>query len=160
MNPAMRYDVVPLVEVPRGDLRHSEGRGRGVVLVVHDEAVVADCMATLLRRAGFDARMAYDGTSALEMALTVTPELLVSDVGIWGIDGVQLAMAVVNAMPACKVLLFSSSETHENVESARAEGYDFPSLAKPVHPASVMKQVLACFGSCADGDGLRVVGGG
>lgn len=142
---AMRMEVVPLIEVPRGDLVHSEERGRGMILVVHDERVVADCMATLLRRAGFEARTAYDGTSALEIALEASPDLLVSDVGIQGIDGVQLAMAVVNSMPECRVLLFSSHETQRNVESARAEGYAFSSLAKPVHPASVMRQVMACF---------------
>jgi DNA-binding response OmpR family regulator len=141
----LRFEVVPLDDVPRGDLQHSEGRGRGLVLVVHGEVVVADCMATLLTRAGFAARTAYDGTSALELALTVTPDLLVSDVGIRGIDGIKLAMAIVNAMPKCKVLLFSSHETRAGMMSALEEGYDFPSLTKPVHPADVMKRVVACF---------------
>ena len=142
---SLRYQVVPLGDVPRGDLQHSDERGRGLVLVVHDEALVADCMATLLTRAGFVARTAYEGTSALEMALAMTPDLLVSDVGIQGIDGIKLAVAVVNAMPKCKVLLFSSYETHAGMVSAREEGYDFPSLVKPVHPADVMKRVTACF---------------
>lgn len=143
---AMKFEVVPLVEVPRHDLMHSEGRGRGMILVVHDERVVADCMATLLRRAGFEARTAYDGWSGLEMALAVSPDLLISDVGIRGIDGVHLAMLVVQAIPGCKVLLFSSCVTTDGVLNARAEGYDFSSLAKPVHPAAAMEQVLASFG--------------
>ena len=142
---AMTFEVVPLVDVPRADLMHSEGRGRGMILVVHDERVVADCMATLLRRAGFEARTAYDGRSGLEMALAISPDLLVSDVGIRGIDGVQLAILVVQAIPGCKVLLFSSYETSGGVLNARAEGYDFSSLAKPVHPAAAMEQVLASF---------------
>ncbi len=149
MAAAMRFEVVPLVEVPRGDLMHSEGRGRGVILVVHDEAVVAECMATLLRREGFAARTAYDGRSALEMALALSPEMLVSDVGIRGIDGVQLAMLVVQAIPGCKVLLFSSCETNGGVMNARAEGYDFSTLAKPVHPAVAMEQVMVCFRGAA-----------
>ena len=139
----MNFMIVPLSEVPRGDLRKSDGRDR--ILVVHDEVVVADCMKTLLCRAGFEAVAAYDGASALEMAFEKRPDLLVSDIGIREIDGIQLAMAVVNAMPECKVLLFSSYERSADVQSAREEGYDFPSLAKPVHPAEMMKQVLACF---------------
>ncbi len=141
----MRFDGVPLGDVPRGDLEHTEERGRGLVLVVHDEALVADCMATLLTRAGFAARTAYEGTSALELALAVSPDLLVSDVGIRGIAGSKRARALVNVRPACKVLLFSSDETSAGMMSAREEGYDFPSLAKPVHPAEMMKRVTACF---------------
>jgi CheY-like chemotaxis protein len=144
---ARRYEVVPVGEVPRGDLQHSDERGRGLVLVVHDEVLVADCMATLLRRAGFAVRTAYEGISALELALAVTPDLLVSDVGIRGMDGIKLAMAIVNAMPQCKVLLFSNYEMTDGMMSARAKGYDFPSLAKPVHPADMMKRVAACFAS-------------
>lgn len=129
---------------------------RKTALVVHDERVVADCMAILLTRAGFAVAAAYDGTSALEMALAMRPELLVSDIGIRGIDGIRLAMAVVEAMPECKVLLFSGHETDAEVESAREGGYDFLSLVKPVHPADMLKRVTACFGSRADGGRLRV----
>jgi DNA-binding response OmpR family regulator len=143
MMSAMNFAVVPVAEVPRGDVRRSDGRGR--VLVVHGDLLVADCIAMVLSRAGFDVEVAYDGPSGLERAYAMRPEMLVSDIALWGIDGTQLAMAVVNALPGCKVLLFSSHETGAEVLKARREGYDFPAMAKPVHPAEMMKRVLACF---------------
>jgi DNA-binding NtrC family response regulator len=145
MNSRMHIKVVPLNEVPAQDVRRSGEDSRPVILVVHDERVVADCMATVLSRAGFDTMVAYDGRRALELAFEVQPQLLVSDIGIREMDGIQLAMSVVNAMPECKVLLFSGHETSEILRGAYDQGYEFPWLAKPVHPAGVVKQVMACF---------------
>lgn len=145
MMPQMNWKVVPLAEVPREDLRRSDEQRQPVILVVHDEALVADCMAMLLARAGFTTRTAYDGSTALQLAFELRPELLVSDIGIRGMDGIQLAMAIVNAMPDCKVLLFSNHMTEERVARARADGYDFPWIAKPVHPAEMLRRVLECF---------------
>lgn len=141
--------VVPLGDVPREDLRHSDEEHAPVVLVVHDEELVADCMAMLLSRAGFVTRTAYDGKTALEMAFELQPELLVSDIGLREMNGIQLAMAIVNAMPDCKVLLFSNHETYDDVVSAREDGYDFPALVKPVHPADMLKRVKECFAGVA-----------
>ena len=141
----MNCKVVPLADVPQTDLLHSNEIHQPVILVVHDEALVADCMALLLARSGFKAHTAYDGRSALELAFQLRPALLVSDIGIRGIDGIQLAMAIVNTIRDCKVLLFSDHITQEQVARARAEGYDFPWIAKPVHPAEMHRRVLQAF---------------
>jgi CheY-like chemotaxis protein len=133
--------IVPLTEVPREDLRHSDEPQQPLILVVHDEEIVADCMTMLLSRSGFIARSAYDGKTALEMALDLRPDLLLSDISLRGIDGIQLAIAIVNAIPACKILLFSSHETYDDIVDAREEGYNFPALIKPVHPADMLKHV-------------------
>lgn len=145
MLPQLNCKVVPMTEVPSGDLRRSDEDRQPVILVVHDEVLVADCMAMLLARAGFTTRTAYDGSQALELAFELQPELLVSDIGIRGLDGIQLATAIVNAIPGCKVLLFSNQISEERVARARADGYDFPWIAKPVHPAEMLRRVLQSF---------------
>ncbi|MBW4037480.1 MAG: response regulator [Acidobacteria bacterium] len=141
MQSQLNYKVVPLGDVPREDLRHSDQDRQPLILVVHDEELVADCIATLLARSGFTARVAYNGKTALEMALDLRPELLLSDIGLRDIDGVQLAIAIVNAIPDCKILLFSGHDSYNDILTARQEGYDFPALLKPVHPADMLQRV-------------------
>jgi DNA-binding response OmpR family regulator len=143
---SLNVKVVPIAEVPVDDLKHSYERQRSVILVVHDEALVADCLATVLSRAGFATMTAYDGKAALEIAFAVPPDLLISDIAIREINGIELAMAVVNAAPECKVLLCSSHDTGDDLMRACAAGYNFSSLTKPVHPAEILKQVMACLG--------------
>ncbi|MES2391292.1 MAG: response regulator [Acidobacteriota bacterium] len=114
-----------------------------MVLIVDDESMVADTLAMILGRAGFATLTAYCGAAALEIAQAVPPELLISDVAMPGMDGIELAVAVVNTWPDCKVLLFSGHATAADLMAARSAGYSFPLLAKPVHPAEMVRQVQA-----------------
>jgi DNA-binding response OmpR family regulator len=141
MFPLLRYEVVSMSVVPLEDLRYSPEGHRPMVLVVHDDRMVAETLARILSRAGFATLTAYDGKSALELAMVVPPDLLISDVAIRGMNGAELAKAVVGMWPECRVLLFSSHETSATVEAACAAGYDFLSLTKPVHPMDVLNRV-------------------
>jgi CheY-like chemotaxis protein len=137
----LNVKVIPVEEVPSEDARLSPEQYRPVILVVDDEAMVADTLAAVLSQAGFAALTAYDGKAALELAITVPPELLISDIAMPKMNGIDLAMAVVDAQPECKVLLFSGNATDADLASARAAGYNLPLLTKPVHPEEMLKQV-------------------
>jgi CheY-like chemotaxis protein len=137
--------IIPIGEVPLDDLMHSSEPKRPVVLVVHSDRMVADTLAVVLSRAGYATLAVYDGKTALELAFAVPPELLICDVEISGLNGIELAMAIVNTMPECKVLLFSSYETSADLSLARAAGYKFSSLTKPAHPEEILKQVMKCL---------------
>jgi DNA-binding NtrC family response regulator len=56
-------------------------------------------------------------------------------------NGIELAMTVAEQFPTCKILLFSGHATGADLAEARAGGYDFPLLAKPVHPAEIVKYI-------------------
>jgi DNA-binding NtrC family response regulator len=86
-------------------------RNQSVVLIVDDERVIADTLSIILSRSGFSTMTAYDGESALELARAVYPDLLVSDVVMPEMTGVELAIAVTETVPGCKVLLFSGQAT-------------------------------------------------
>jgi DNA-binding response OmpR family regulator len=60
------------------------------VLVVDDDATVAEVVLTYLRREGYDARHAADGLAALEVAASYTPDLVVLDLMLPGIDGLEV----------------------------------------------------------------------
>lgn len=141
----LHVKIVPIAEVPLDDLMHSSELQRPVVLVVHGDMIVADSLAAVLSQAGFATLAAYDGKTALELALTVPPEVLICDIELSGIKGIELAMAIVNAVPNCKVLLSSSYETNADLTRARAAGYKFSSLTKPVHPTEILKRVMECL---------------
>src|SRR5579864_2422412 len=65
---------------------------KATVLVVDDERVIADSMTEILRRSGFDAVCAYDGPSALELALRITPDFVLTDVVMPRMNGIELAI--------------------------------------------------------------------
>jgi DNA-binding NtrC family response regulator len=119
-----------------------------VVLIVDDERVIADTLSIILSKSGFTVSTAYDGKSALEIAKAVTPELLISDVAMPGMDGVELAIALIKMMPECKVLLFSGQASSVDLLTvAHDSGYDFTLLTKPVHPTDMLRRVSECLQS-------------
>lgn len=141
----LNFTIVPIDEVPFDDARLSSERHRPVIMIVDDESVVADSLATILSRAGFATLTAYDGRTALELARAVPPELLISDVAMPAMSGIELAISIVTATPECKVLLFSGHATSKDLAAARSRGYNFPLIAKPIHPAEMVKRVQACL---------------
>lgn len=147
MAPLIKVVIVPLTEVPREDVE--ELITRPLVLVVDDEPLVADTLAAILSKAGFDTVAVYGASAALALTKGVQPALLISDVYMPGMNGVELAMTLVKSSPACRVLLFSGHATTEDLKEARAAGYDFPLLTKPVHPVEIIAHVSRYLGSPA-----------
>lgn len=116
-----------------------------VLLIVDDEAIIADTLAAIFRRHGFKVLTAYNGSDALKIALDSNPELLITDVAMPGMNGIELAICIVGADPACKVLLFSGHAASLDLTSAHLKGYDFALLAKPVHPMQMLARALECL---------------
>jgi len=144
MSSKIKFDVVPLAEVPKED--STSPRTRPVILVVDDEKVIADTLSVILSKSGFDTFPAYDGPAALGLALKLTPDLLISDVVMPGMSGIDLAIALFDAVPHCKVLLFSGqAATVDLLEEARRSGHNFTTLTKPIHPTDMLRRVSECL---------------
>jgi DNA-binding NtrC family response regulator len=112
------------------------------VLIVDDETIIADTLVAILARAGFDTRSAYSGEMAIEMARNFHPDLMITDVAMPGINGVEAAIKVREMLPTCKVLLFSGHGVSRHlVEWARAHDHHFELLVKPVHPEMLIAKV-------------------
>jgi CheY-like chemotaxis protein len=120
---------------------HSNGL-RPRVLVVDDEAVIADTLAEILSLSGFPAIAAYDGNGALGTALLQPPEMLITDVALPGMNGIELAITVKRVYPDCKILLFSGQATTADLlAAARRGGHQFTLLNKPVAPLDLLATV-------------------
>ena len=112
------------------------------VLVVDDERVIADTLAMILNQSGFEASAVYSGEKALEMASTLQPDMLISDVIMADLNGIDAAIRIRALLPTIKVLLFSGqAATADLLEKARHEGHEFEILAKPVHPQDLLNRL-------------------
>jgi DNA-binding NtrC family response regulator len=112
------------------------------VLVADDEQVIANTLAIILNRAGFEARAVYSGEDVLKALDSFQPDMLITDVIMTGITGIEAAIATRQRMPQCKVLLFSGqAATAGLLEKARHEGHEFEVLAKPVHPNDLLAKL-------------------
>jgi DNA-binding response OmpR family regulator len=132
--------VIPIKKAPPADT----SAYRPVVLVVDDESAIADTVTEILSRSGYAAMTAYDGNEALETALVTPPEMLVTDVMLPGMSGIELAIKVKRIFPECKILLFSGqASTMDLLANARNAGHHFSLLSKPVHPEELLARVAA-----------------
>ena len=112
------------------------------VFVVDDEKVIASTLAAILQLSGFVASFFVDPREALKLASQQCPQLLISDVMMPGMSGIELAIKMKEICPDCKVLLFSGqAATADLLQVAREQGYDFQLLSKPVHPTELLSQV-------------------
>ena len=109
--------------------------GRRRVLVVDDDRSIADSLALVLRCAGHDALAAYSAEDAVFILPDFLPDVVIADVIMGPIDGIDLAIYVAKLYPNCCVLL-SSGDLRSNKLIAKSieQGYRFPLLAKPVLP--------------------------
>ncbi|HZY62612.1 MAG TPA: response regulator [Edaphobacter sp.] len=112
------------------------------VLVADDEQVIANTLAIILNQAGFEARAVFSGESAVEALDSFQPDMLISDVIMTGMTGIEAAIIARSRLPKCKVLLFSGqAATADLLEKARAKGHEFEILAKPVHPTDLLAKL-------------------
>ncbi len=144
MGPEIEIEVVPLAEVPMEELSWPV-RDVPTVLVVDDELLVCETVAAVLATSGLRVFKADNATAALEIVRRGSPDLLLTDVMMPGVTGVELAMTVATEFPGCRILLFSGHASANDLAAARNGGFDFPLLAKPVHPVELLRQVFHCL---------------
>lgn len=112
------------------------------VFVVDDEPVIATTLALILRAAGFDTQSFTNPLEALDAANAGQPTLLISDVHMPQMFGIELAIRVIAKNPKCKILLFSGQASTSNlIEKARSQGNDFTLIAKPIQPDDLLREI-------------------
>jgi DNA-binding NtrC family response regulator len=112
------------------------------IFIVDDEPVIASSLAAILRMNGFSVRSFTSPLAALAAARSESPDLVISDVAMPHISGIDLAIQMKAQYPKCKILLFSGQATTlDLLEGARARGYDFRILQKPVNPSKFLSEI-------------------
>lgn len=112
------------------------------VLIADDEKVIADTLAMILNQGGFEARAVYSSEKALELATAFRPDMLISDVIMAELDGVNAAIQLRAMLPNLRVFLLSGQgATADLVEKAQSNGNHFEILTKPLHPRDLLSKL-------------------
>jgi two-component system response regulator ResD len=116
---------------------------RGSVLVVDDEPTIGEVLARYLDRAGYEARIARDGRRALEMAAERRPDLVVLDLMLPGVDGLEVMRRLreANHGQMAVILLTAKGEESDRVIGLRLGADDY--VVKPFSPAELVARVDA-----------------
>lgn len=113
------------------------------LLVVDDERTIADTLGQIFSTNGYEARVAYSAEQATEIIAGWVPDLIIIDVILPQMNGIDLAVLAQGQFPNCRVLLFSGQTgTADLLADAEMKGYKFEILAKPVHPNEMLRAAL------------------
>ena len=114
------------------------------VLVADDERTIANTLVAILNKAGFEAMAVYDGRAAVNAIISFRPDVLLSDVIMPEMSGIEAAVAILAICPDCRVVLFSGhGGTADLLQDAHAQGHRFEVMAKPFHPAAMLEMLGA-----------------
>jgi len=135
--------VDDMAEPVRRDVSDTNASG-GIVLVVEDEPLTRELIATALQRDGYDVITAADGVEALARVVEFPPDLVISDVTMPNLEGVGFlrklrADAKTNALP---FIFVTSRDSQEEVVRAFDEGAD-DYIVKPIRPSELVARVRA-----------------
>ncbi len=112
--------------------------------MVDDEYLITDTICAILNQNGFDAAAAYSGEQAMETALKLLPGVVLSDVLMPKMSGVELGIRLHEEFPSVKVILLSGQlATSEMIEKAEAQGHFFDLFPKPIHPEDLIARLKA-----------------
>jgi len=116
---------------------------RGDVLVVDDEPTIAEVVSRYLERAGYRTRRAGDGLEALRLVGERRPDLVVLDLMLPGLDGLEVLSRLREASgpQSAVILLTAKGEPTDRVVGLRRGADDY--LAKPFSPAELVARVDA-----------------
>ncbi len=120
-----------------------EEHARGTVLVVDDEPTIAEVVARYLERAGYRTRIAGDGPAAIEAAAAHRPDLVVLDLMLPGVDGLEVMRRLreQDSDRIAVILLTAKGEESDRVIGLRLGADDY--VVKPFSPAELVARVDA-----------------
>jgi DNA-binding response OmpR family regulator len=109
------------------------------VLVVDDEQPLAKLVASYLERDGFEVSLAYDGQSALDLARQVDPDVVVLDLGLPVLDGVEVCRVLRTFSDCYVVMLTARSEEVDKLIGLSVGADDY--MTKPFSPRELVARV-------------------
>ena len=131
------YCAVVMVKEPRVGQRPNHSPGRRI-LVVDDIADVADTLAMLLTATGHQTQVAYDGPNAITAVRAFRPEVVLLDIGLPGMSGLEVARHLRREPKGSKLLVVAVTgydQAEDRLQSKEA-GFDHH-LVKPVSPQAL-----------------------
>jgi two-component system, OmpR family, response regulator MprA len=113
----------------------------GRILVVEDDAAIADVLRRMLRQEGHEVRSAEDGVEALELAESFIPDLVILDLGLPKLDGVEVCRRLRAESDAPILILTARTDTDDRVEGLDSGADDY--LVKPFQRKELLARMRA-----------------
>ena len=110
---------------------------RRTVLVIDDDRVLADTLAQILRLNGFQPVALYSGEEAIELVERLQPDIVLSDIRMSRVDGIEAAKRIRALHPECRVILFTAHPVSSAMKHM-IHGLEFELLQRPLHPEEVL----------------------
>jgi DNA-binding response OmpR family regulator len=114
---------------------------RGRVLIVEDDVDIADVLRRSLRNEGYEVRTSADGVEALDVAAGFVPDLVVLDLGLPGMDGVEVCRRLRGDGDVPILMLTARSETEDRVTGLDSGADDY--LVKPFERKELLARIRA-----------------
>src|SRR6478735_2653587 len=113
----------------------------GRVLVVEDDAEIADVLRRTLRQEGHEVRSAADGVAALEVAEDFVPDLVILNLGLPKLNGVEVCRRLRAESDAPILILTARTQTDDRVEGLDSGADDY--LVKPFERKELLARMRA-----------------
>ena len=111
------------------------------VVVVDDERPLVELVSRYLRREGYEVHPAYEGREALEVIGRVSPDVIVLDLMLPGVDGLEIARRVRADSDAYLVMLTARTEEVDRIVGLRVGADDY--VTKPFSPRELVARIQA-----------------
>jgi DNA-binding response OmpR family regulator len=113
----------------------------GRVLIVEDDADIADVLRRSLRNEGYEVRASADGNEALDVAVGFMPDLVVLDLGLPGLDGLEVCRRLRSDGDVPILMLTARAETSDRVTGLDSGADDY--LVKPFERKELLARIRA-----------------
>lgn len=117
--------------------------GNAKILVVDDEQNILDIVTAYLEKEGYDYRTVKDGRSALQSARQYDPDILVLDVMLPEMDGIELLTKLRRDSDVYVILLTAKTEETDKIVGLSVGADDY--LTKPFSPRELMARIKAAL---------------
>ena len=126
------------------------------VLIVDDDAQTREYLGTFIRSAGFTTEAASDGAEALEKLERDTFSVILLDVLLPGVDGLDVLARCVGKQIPSKIVVMTGVDTTETVLAAlRGQAYDF--IPKPIETARLIEIIKRALAARQDAPPIQVL---
>ena len=126
------------------------------ILVVDDDPDIHVLLASILKDAGFQVDSAFNGAEALERLQNGSYNLVLTDVRMPGMDGLELLQRIHERRPSTPVVVMTADNTPENlIHSIREKAFSY--FSKPFSSAAVLEMVERALEKPAESDDIEVL---
>lgn len=136
-----------------------DGSKQTLIMIVDDDAALGEMLSIVLNSSGFETVTCQDGLRAVEMFPTLHPDLVLLDIMLPGLDGVQVAHRIRQTVNTPIIMLTAKSDTTDVVKGLEAGADDY--VAKPFEVVELMARIKARLrtlrmGASSDGGAIEL----